>query len=93
MPDPRDQIELSSVSSGTPDAAGLSGPTAPPPPGSGPATRPWLSVYFRCSNSYARAYRNAARTGYLGRCPRCAKTIRFMVGPGGTGQRMFEVSC
>ena len=95
MPDPRDQVELSSGVHPAPAAAPAS------PPGAGGAGqggggltgRPWLSLWFRCSNTYVRAYRNGAGTGYMGRCPRCAKTIRFMVGPGGTSQRAFEVSC
>ncbi len=94
MPDPRDQVELSI--GGRPHAPGAppvsSTPTAPAQTG-GLTGRPWLSLWFRCSNTYVRAYRNAAGTGYMGRCPKCAKTIRFMVGPGGTGQRTFEVSC
>jgi hypothetical protein len=65
----------------------------------GPATsptageRPWLGVRFACSGAYLRVYRNAAGTEYLARCPRCGKSVRFAVGPGGTGQRFFEVRC
>lgn len=55
--------------------------------------RPWLSLWFTCANTYTRAYRNAAGTGYEGRCPKCGKSIRFMIGPGGTNQRTFQVSC
>jgi hypothetical protein len=94
MPDPRDQVELSSTGSGDPAAGELYGPSCDAGSAGGRAAmRPWLALYFRCSNTYGRAYRNAAGTGYLGRCPKCGKSIRFRVGPGGTGQRMFEVSC
>jgi hypothetical protein len=55
--------------------------------------RPWLGVRFACSGAYVRVYRNAAGTEYLARCPRCGKSVRFAVGPGGTGQRFFEVRC
>ena len=86
MPDPRDQVELTAIPRlyGPESGAGSSAPSG---------ARPWLSLYFRCSNSYARAYRNSAGTGYHGRCPKCRQSIRFMVGPGGTAQRMFEDSC
>ena len=55
--------------------------------------RPWLGVRFGCSGAYVRVYRNAAGTAYLARCPRCGKSVRFRVGPGGTGSRFFEVQC
>jgi hypothetical protein len=58
-----------------------------------PGGRPWLGVRFACSGAYLRVYRNAAGTEYLARCPRCGKSVRFAVGPGGTGQRFFEVWC
>ncbi|MDX9910889.1 MAG: hypothetical protein RBS39_03555 [Phycisphaerales bacterium] len=55
--------------------------------------RPFLRVYFKCSGDYLRVYRNAQGTAYLARCPTCGKSMRFLVGPGGTDQRTFEVSC
>jgi len=58
-----------------------------------PGERPWLGVRFVCAGAYQRVYRNADNTAYLARCPRCAKTIRFRVGGGGTDQRFFDVSC
>jgi hypothetical protein len=58
-----------------------------------PGGRPWLGVRFACSGAYLRVYRNAAGTEYLARCPRCGKSVRFAVAPGGTGQRFFEVRC
>lgn len=54
-------------------------------------TRPFLSVLFACCAIYLRIYRNAAGTAYEGRCPRCGKVARFVVGPQGTGQRSFIV--
>lgn len=50
-------------------------------------------MYFRCADRYARAYRNEAGDAYLGRCPKCGKTMRFVVGKGGTSKRMFDLSC
>ena len=54
------------------------------------AGRPFIGVHFRCCNAYARIYRNAGGTAYEGRCPRCLRPIRALVGPGGTTQRLFE---
>ncbi|HYE62903.1 MAG TPA: hypothetical protein VD997_12980 [Phycisphaerales bacterium] len=48
---------------------------------------------FRCANAYLRVYRSADGQRYLARCPKCGKDVRFVVGPGGTEQRQFEVSC
>lgn len=54
-----------------------------------PQGRPWLGVFFRCCQVYARLYRNAAGTAYSGRCPRCGSEVSARVGPGGTSRRMF----
>jgi hypothetical protein len=59
----------------------------------GGAGRPFLSVLFRCANSYLRVYRSTDGTQYLARCPKCGKDVRFQVGESGTSQRVFEVSC
>jgi hypothetical protein len=69
-------------------------PTHDPPPGDQPAgPRAFLSIYFRCSAQYTRAYKNASGTAYEARCPACAKPVRFAIGPGGTDQRAFTMSC
>ena len=52
--------------------------------------RPWLAVHWRCCNVYSRIYRNADGSAYEGRCPRCNKAVRAVVGPGGTTSRFFE---
>jgi len=55
--------------------------------------RPWLQVTFTCANAYQRVYRGTDGRSYVARCPKCAKDMRFVVGPGGTSQRAFQVSC
>jgi hypothetical protein len=57
--------------------------------GHGPE-RPWISVHFECCNAYARIYRNAAGTAYVGWCPKCARRVTVQVGPGGTTTRFFR---
>lgn len=71
-------LDVVEALSSTPDAAGAA---------------PYLRVYFRCANAYLRVYRRADATAYAARCPKCGKTMRFAVGPGGTQQRFFELSC
>lgn len=51
--------------------------------------RPWVGVRFDCCGVYARVYRNAEGTAYIGRCPRCTKRVRMTIGPGGTASRFF----
>jgi hypothetical protein len=53
--------------------------------------RPFLSVHFACCNVYLRLYRAEGAAEYTGRCPRCAKSVRFPVAQGGTHARAFRV--
>ena len=55
--------------------------------------RPFLQVFFLCANSYQRVFRSQDQQRYLARCPKCGKEMRFQVGPEGTSQRTFQVSC
>jgi hypothetical protein len=55
------------------------------------AVRPFLQVLFNCCRVYQRVYQTADGGGYLGRCPRCGRAVRFTVGPGGTDARQFVV--
>lgn len=76
--DPRDyQVEL-----GTGSAAGETSPST---------GRAYLSVLFNCCKLYQRVYRAPDGQAYAGRCPRCGRTVRFPIGPGGTSERFFVV--
>lgn len=55
------------------------------------APRPFISVYFACCRVYQRLYRSPDGKSYRGHCPRCAKAVNFVVGPGGTDARRFVV--
>ncbi|MEL6497457.1 MAG: hypothetical protein AAF937_00110 [Planctomycetota bacterium] len=54
---------------------------------------PYLRIYFACANQYVRVYRRPDGQHYLARCPKCGMTKRFRVGPGGTDNRFFELTC
>jgi hypothetical protein len=51
--------------------------------------RRFVGVQFTCCDVYTRVYINADQTAYEGRCPKCAKQVRLMIGPGGTDARFF----
>lgn len=87
MPDPEDSVELSGADASRGSGVGPEGSA-----GQG-AGRPFLRLWFRCANQYGRAYLNPDGTGYTGRCAKCAQSMRFKIGPGGTSERFFEVSC
>jgi hypothetical protein len=80
MSDPRDyKLDLSSAK-----AADAQTPS--------PNTkRAYISVRFACCGVYQRIYRSADGQRYEGHCPKCAKPVRFKVGPGGTDARFFVV--
>lgn len=67
------------------DVAGLPRTESPLP------SRPYLSVLFNCCRIYQRVYKDADGAGYTGRCPKCLRTIRFVIGPGGAPGRSFVV--
>lgn len=57
-----------------------------------PGGRRYIGVNFACCDVYQRVYVNHDETAYVGHCPRCAKQVRFRVGPGGTDARVFIAS-
>ncbi|MCH2148210.1 MAG: hypothetical protein MK095_02110 [Phycisphaerales bacterium] len=70
------------------DIQGFESPKAEP----NVSTRPFLSIWYRCCNTYGRLYRNASATQYEGRCPRCGAQARVGIGPHGSTSRVFEAS-
>lgn len=52
--------------------------------------RPWKMVLFECCRVYGRITRNAERTKYLGRCPKCGTEVYALIGPEGTSRRIFR---
>jgi hypothetical protein len=76
--DPRDyKLQISSMP-----------PVSSEPPAQ---ARPWLSVLFNCCGVYQRVYRHATRDEYVGRCPKCTRAVKFVVGDEGTTSRSFVV--
>ena len=65
----------------------------PSPAQSEKGTRPFLGVSFAACRVYGRLYKNREGTAYVGRCPRCGKSVQVPIGAHGTAQRFFIVDC
>lgn len=50
----------------------------------------YLGIMYNCCGIYGRIYKNKEGTAYIGRCPKCMRSIRVAVGSGGTEQRFFN---
>lgn len=50
----------------------------------------YLGIMFNCCSVYGRIYKNKEGTAYVGRCPRCMRSLRIKVGEGGTNTRFFN---
>jgi hypothetical protein len=74
------------------DISGSGETGSSPRPSSEVGSRPYLSVHFACCGAYQRIYRDPDGKHYQGRCPRCARPVRFVIGEGGTATRCFVVS-
>ena len=66
------------------DVAGLTGGTVP-------GDQPYIGVRLACCGAQARIYRAVEGTHYAGRCPKCGRAVRFVVGRDGTEARFVEV--
>lgn len=83
--DPRDyKLDLTSRPD---DHSPSESPSATP---AAPAARPFLSVLFACCNVYQRVYRDSSEAAYMGRCPKCGRSVRFPIGQGGVATRFFR---
>ncbi|MEM9915248.1 MAG: hypothetical protein AAF911_09815 [Planctomycetota bacterium] len=67
-------------------------PAVPPVAGSGESLRgrPWLSIQWKCCQTYSRIYRNRKGDAYEGRCPKCGAPVKAKIGAGGVSTRFFE---
>lgn len=50
----------------------------------------FLGIMFECCNIYARIYKNKDGTAYVGRCPKCMRSVKIPIGEGGTSSRFFR---
>lgn len=50
----------------------------------------FLGIMFNCCNVYGRIYKNKSGTAYVGRCPKCMRSVKVPVGEGGTSRRFFS---
>jgi len=50
----------------------------------------FLGIHFECCNVYRRIYLNKDLNAYEGRCPKCQRSVKVLVGPNGTDQRFFS---
>ncbi len=50
----------------------------------------YLGILFDCCNVYRRIYVNKEKNAYEGRCPRCQREVRVLIGAEGTSTRFFN---
>ncbi len=97
--DARDKVEIGSTPGVGAHCAGAGGEDAQERDGANAAAggagevRPFLRLYYQCATVYARAYKSPDGSCYEGRCPKCGLRTRFGIGPQGTGQRSFVMTC
>ena len=89
--DPQDKLDIAGAEPGPTDHPNESGGRNSMDSGDAKGMkRRFLSVLFRCCNTYGRLYPNGARSHYEGRCPKCGARTRARIGHEGTDQRIFE---
>ncbi|MEM6394127.1 MAG: hypothetical protein AAF797_15275 [Planctomycetota bacterium] len=81
------QVEISGIQG---HSGALGGGAAKAAGVTGGAGRPWIAVTYECCSVYSRVYRNRDGTAYEGKCPKCGKTVKAAIGPGGTATRFFR---
>lgn len=74
---PGEQIDLTSQPPSSADSAAS-------------GARRFIGVHFTCCDVYNRVYINRQHTAYEGHCPRCARAMRVLIGPGGSNSRFFS---
>lgn len=55
-----------------------------------PKKNNYLGIMFNCCHIYSRIYKNKEGTAYVGRCPKCMKSVNVPIGNGGTSARFFN---
>lgn len=54
------------------------------------SSKNFIGIMFNCCNVYARIYKNKEGTAYVGRCPKCMRPVRLLIGEGGVHSRFFS---
>ena len=57
------------------------------------AKRKFLGIWFECCHTYGRLYKNNAGTHYVGRCPRCLRSVKVRIdtnSESATNRRFFR---
>lgn len=52
--------------------------------------RRFISVIYRCCNTYGRLYPDAKRSRFEGRCPKCGTHTEARIGRDGSTRNCFE---
>ena len=52
--------------------------------------RQYLGIWFDCCGTYGRIYKSKDGKAYRGRCPKCLRPVRVLIGGEGTDQRFFR---
>ena len=57
--------------------------------------RKFLGIWFQCCHTYGRLYKNKKGTHYVGRCPRCLRSVQVRIdqsSDSATNRRFFSGS-